>query len=466
MELKLSEILDNNETIRIDSNYFNKQSVYYDELLKNKPHFYLDNVVSGPFGSTLKSHSYLSEGIPFIRVENLKDRFTIRKDNLVYISDENNLILKNSQLFVNDLVMSKVGNTIGFISRIDEEMKTCNISENNLGIKLRNFTDNEKIYILVFLNSLYAQNLILRRISGNAQPKLNVSDMQKIPIPIFSTILKTKIADVVKLSNQKLKYSRILYEKSENILLKELGLLDFKPTKEKISIKSFSESFRISGRLDSEYYQPKYEEIISKIKNYKCGFDTLQKLCNLKDKNYKVKEDKYYKYIELSNIGTTGEITDFTYGLGKDLPTRARRIVKENDIIVSSIEGSLEKIALVTKELTGSLCSTGFYVINSDEINSETLLILFKNKIMQQILKKDCSGTILTSINKDEFSNIVIPIVSHHIQSEIKEKIKESFYLREQSKQLLRIAKKSVEIAIEKNEEIAIEWITEEVDKI
>lgn len=30
------------------------------------------HVVSGPFGSTLKSHSYLNEGIPFIRILDLK----------------------------------------------------------------------------------------------------------------------------------------------------------------------------------------------------------------------------------------------------------------------------------------------------------------------------------------------------------------------------------------------------------
>ena len=253
--------------------------------------------------------------------------------------------------------------------------------------------------------------------------------------------------------------SKTLYKKAENLLLEELDLLDFKPTKESISIKSFSESFGSSGRLDSEYYLPKYDEVMDRIKSYRGGFKTIEKICTLKDKNHKPKDTEYYQYIELSNIGNTGDITGFTYEKGKVLPSRARRLIKENDVIISSIEGSLQKIALVTKRFDNGLCSTGFYVINSSEINSETLLVLFKNKIMQEILKQNCSGTILTAMNKDEFLNILIPIIIPSIQTQIESKIKESFRLKEESKRLLELAKRSVEVAIEEGEEIALKFI-------
>jgi len=463
VELRFSEVLEDNETKRIDSEFFNKLSLIYDKQIKNLKHYFLTNVVSGPFGSTLKSHSYLTEGVPFIRVENLKDRYTIKKDELVYISDANNELLKNSQLFLNDLVMSKVGNTIGLIARVDEEIESCNISENNLGIKLGEFDEAKKLFILVYLNCKYAQNLILRRISGNAQPKLNVGDMLKVPIPIFSNNFQFKIETIVKFSYQKLEESKALYNESEKLLLKELNLLDFKPIEESIAIKSLKESFGSRGRLDSEYYQPKYDDIIEKIKSYQGGFEELKTACKLKDKNHKPQENQYYQYIELSNIGNTGDITGFTYDMGQDLPSRARRIVKQNDVIISSIEGSLEKVALVTKEFHNSLCSTGFYVIDSKKINSETLLVLFKNKVFQQILKQNCSGTILTAINKDEFVNIIIPIIDNSIQIQIEEKIKKSFELKEESKRLLDLAKKAVEIAIERNEDEAMEYLNAQV---
>jgi restriction endonuclease S subunit len=253
--------------------------------------------------------------------------------------------------------------------------------------------------------------------------------------------------------------SKTLYKQAEELLLKELDLLNFKPSKENIAIKTFKQSFGDSGRLDSEYYQPKYDEIINKIKSYKGGCDNINIACKLKNSNFKPNDKDLYKYVELSNIGTTGDITGFTYEKGKDLPSRARRFIKENDVIISSIEGSLEKIAIVGKDFDNSLCSTGFYVITSENVNSETLLVLFKNKIMQQILKQNCSGTILTNMNKDDFLDIIIPIINNKIQTEIEEKIKESFSLKQNSKELLEVAKKAVEIAIENRENEAMVYL-------
>ena len=123
---------------------------------------------------------------------------------------------------------------------------------------------------------------------------------------------------------------------------------------------------------------------------------------------------------------------------------------------------SSDSCAVVTEEYNNALCSTGFYIINSSKINSETLLVLFKSEPMQNILKKSCSGTILTAINKTEFQNIPVPIIEEKIQMIIKEKVSESFKLKKQSEELLEIAKRSVEMAIEDSEEMAIEYIKKE----
>ncbi len=55
----------------------------------------------------------------------------------------------------------------------------------------------------------------------------------------------------------------------------------------------------------------------------------------------------------------------------------------------------------------------------------------------------------------------MIPIIDDTIQTTIEEKIKESFKLKEESTQLLEVAKRAVEIAIEDGEEKAMEYIKE-----
>ena len=205
-----------------------------------------------------------------------------------------------------------------------------------------------------------------------------------------------------------------------------------------------------TGRLDAEYYQKKYEDYLQLIKNYCNGYELLYKVCALKDDEFMPNGKTEYRYIELADIGNSGNITGYTSNCGASLPTRARRKVNTNDVIVSSIEGSLQSCALIPREYDDSLCSTGFYVINSPQINSETLLVLFKSDLMQNILKQNCSGTILTAINGVYFKRIPIPLLPAEVQRRIAALIQKSFSLRKKSEELLEEAKAAVEAEIEK----------------
>lgn len=112
----------------------------------------------------------------------------------------------------------------------------------------------------------------------------------------------------------------------------------------------------------------------------------------------------------------------------------------------------MDSIALITEGYDDALCSTGFHVIQSDGLKSEVLLVLLKGIVGQLQLKKGCSGTILTAINKEEFSKIVVPKIREKKQIEIQEKVLDSFDLRKRAKKLLENAKHAVEIAIDQDE--------------
>ena len=60
----------------------------------------------------------------------------------------------------------------------------------------------------------------------------------------------------------------------------------------------------------------------------------------------------------------------------------------------------------------------------------------------------------------------VIPVLSEDKQTQIQQKIIESFDLRKQSRHLLECAKRAVEIAIENDEQTAIKWLEAETKEI
>ena len=442
-EVRLSE-LDSYQ--RIDAELYNKNYTCFKAAIKTIPYTTFEEECSvikkGIFD--IKSSCYSNSGIPFVRISNLKN-MTIDTSDIVYIPlEEHNKNFK-TELRRGDVVLSKTAIAAASIVNLD----CCNVSQDTVAIKLKPSSKVLSHYVVVFLNTKYGLEQLQRRFTGNVQMHLNLEECKKeVLIPIFPIQFQKKIQSLFENSICLNEQSRTLYSDAENLLLSELGLKDWQPNNKPVNIKQLKESFLASGRLDAEYYLPKYEDYTAFIRKYKGGVDTLGGVCTLNDKNFNPSENSEYKYIELSNIGNSGEITGCTISIGAELPSRARRLVRANDVIVSSIEGSLQSVALVTDEYDKAICSTGFYVVKSEIINPETLLVLFKSEPMQNLLKQGCSGTILTAIGRNELQNIVMPKIRNEVQTEIAKYVRKSISLRNEAKQLLESAKLKVEDAI------------------
>ncbi len=455
VELNYKEFRKDNFEFRIDSEYFLKSNLKYLKQLE-KVGF-----------KTIGGFSYVTDGIhtsiDYSETSNInlisatsprENYFDVSRE--AFISEIAHLNNPRTALKENDIIISTVG-TIGNCAVVTKSILPAN-SDRHVGIIRSNgsFLPN---YISTFLLTKFGRFQTWRESTGNVQLNLFIYRIRTLKIANLTKSFQTLIDYQVKSAHTKIELSKDLYLQAETLLLNTLGLKDFQPDTDPINIKSFKESFLSTGRLDAEYYQKKYEDYLKLIQSYSNGFGELTSVCNLKDNNYNPEDYKEYKYIELADIGKTGDIIGCTNAKGVELPTRARRIVKTDDVIISSIEGSLESCALVTEDYNNALCSTGFYVINSKQINSETLLVLFKSEPLQNILKQNCSGTILTAINKTEFKNIPLPLIDIDLQKKIKSFIKESFRLKKQSEQLLEAAKRAVEMAIEEGEEKGMEMI-------
>ncbi|EAJ9488446.1 TPA: restriction endonuclease subunit S [Campylobacter jejuni] len=458
--LKLSEAQKDNESKRIDSEYFKKEYLENEAIIKIKDNYaFLENfIVKMTGGATPLGADYPDKGIPFLRVQNIMQNY-FNVEDIVYISQQDDEYLKRSRLKFNDVLLTITGISYGKSAVVERDLVGANINQHSVKIEVKNINP---YFLSTFLNSKFGKLQSDKKITGVTRPALDYQSIKKFLIPIFPIEFQLEIQNLVKDSHKALEESKELYKKAEETLYLELGLdpknplqslLDSKTnntTKSlNISIRTLKESFLKTGRLDSEYYQSKYEDIEKFIKSYPNGYDSFSSIINNKDTNFTPKNNENYSYIELANIGNNGNISEPISDLGKNLPTRARRIVSKGDVIISSIEGSLSSCALITQEFDKHLVSTGFFVLNSKLLNGETLLVMFKSQIFQEYLKKFPSGTILCAINKEELSKILIPTIDPTTQEKIAKYIQESFNLRKKSKQLLDNAKIKVEEQIQ-----------------
>lgn len=412
--------------------------------------------------SLCNQFEYRESGIPFLRAKDIREGF-IDFSDVLYIDPEANDLLWKSKVQPETVLFTMSG-TVGNTAIAARESDYPINSSQDVA-KIRTNQRLNPYYLSVFLQSSYGKRQATRLPVGSVQQHVFLWQLENLVVPLFEDTFQTNLERCFKQVLRLQREADNSYQEAQTLLLSEIGLVVWQPRQQLTFVKSYSD-MQQAGRIDAEHFQPKYDDIISAIRGYPGGWDLLGSLVHMKDRNYKPEDETEYRYIELADIGDNGEITDCMVEEGQDLPSRARRKVAVGDVIVSSIEGSLNRIALIGQEYDQTLCSTGFHVLNSKSLNSETLLVLMKSVVGQLQLKKGCSGTILTAIGRDELDKLSLPIIPSDKQTHIKQKVTESFSLRKQAKHLLECAKRAVEIAIEEDEQTAINWLKSETDSL
>jgi type I restriction enzyme, S subunit len=84
-----------------------------------------------------------------------------------------------------------------------------------------------------------------------------------------------------------------------------------------------------------------------------------------------------FKYVDISSVDKDLKAIVRTQEvIGKDAPSRARKVIAANDVLVSTVRPNLNAVAVVPCELDGEIASTGFCVLrpNPTIVNARYLL--------------------------------------------------------------------------------------------
>lgn len=284
---------------RLDPEFFQNKYVVKYELVLSKNHQILDEfafVTDGEHGNA----QTFSEGYSkYYGARNVLSG--ILNDNSVeFITKEHHFKLRKTELKPRDLLISCVGANIGYAAIVPDNVGVGNIVRNVALIRSKTDILNE--YLHAYFLSKYGKELYIRMNTGNAQPLVSLDYINTVPVFIPSNGFQLKIKALIERALLSKHESKDIYTQAENLLLKTLGLSKFQPSQEPTNVKSFSDSFGSSGRLDAEYYQIKYEDYSSLVSSYSGGHEPFEMACQLKDKNFKPKDKTEYKYIELGCV--------------------------------------------------------------------------------------------------------------------------------------------------------------------
>lgn len=463
-EVLLSTTKERNNTFRIDSHYFEKEYLKLNKKLKQFPHWYLKDIVSKPIQTghtpSMKTDSFYGGEIALIKTDNLHEN-NIGQVFSDYLSSSGNALIARTELQEDDIITTIIGATEEVIARsalVLPEHLPANINQNIAQIRV-----NKQIalpeYINAYLNSKFGR-MYLRYLSRQTeQVNLNCQEVGLTIIPKFTKLFQQNIKICTVKANELQKHAEKLYIESESVLLSTLGMTEFMPTEKAVTIKSFSKSFGSSGRLDAEYFQKKYDRYESIIKSRSEGWTTIrEKFVHIKNKCDRTLPT--YKYIEIGDINVGSGSASANEIEKRYLPDNAKIITSVGDVLVSTVRPNRGAIAIL--DIDGCLVSGAFTVLREkSDYPKETLQVLLRSPIYRDWMLRFNVGTSYPVIKDDDVLNIPLPHISDAVNQQIAKKVRKSFELRHQSEQLLKNTKHAVEMAIELDEDRAVQWLRE-----
>lgn len=363
------------------------------------------------------------------------------------------------KLKMGDILFTRKGN-YGKNCIVDEVLSNSLISSEIM--LLRKKKNQFRIsYLSMFFNSKYGTEQVERNVHGVSNFSITQEAINKIKIPIFRDDFQLKIESAVKMAHTKQKQSRQTYKKAEEILLQQLDLLDYE-SNNALTYTTTKKEMDKARRFDAEYFQPKYDEIVATIKSYSGGWDTLDNLVLIR-KSIEVGSDEYKSqgipFVRVSNLSSF-EITEEKY-ISMDLYQALCGFQpSKGDILLTkdATPGIAHYLSEAPQKMLpsgGILCLTK----KLDKINGEYLTLVLNSVLTQEQVKRDVGGSVILHWRPDQIKETLIPILPKSKQLKIQKMVVESFNLRKQSKYLLECAKQAVEMAIEKDEKTAINWL-------
>lgn len=439
-EIKYSEYIQTYR-LRLDSDYYLKAYLANEKYLASK-----NSIKDISFSNILNIKNLrLKKDFNYLEISGIKSNslsYSYNKINFKEIPDRATYILSN-----NDVVVSTVRpnrNSVAFIHNANRLIGTSGLT-----VLRADSTKISPYYLFVFCKTKFFITKLMRENTATMYPAVSDYDVLNVKIPILSISFQQIINNKIEHAFKCIKQSQSLYKQAEKLLLETLGLNDFRPSQETINIKPFKESFLEKGRLDAEYYQPKYENIITHIKTFETK--QLGEIANIK-KSIEPGSDAYESegipFIRVSNMTKFG-ITETDIFLDKvkygnlDLQPKKDTILLSKDGSVGIAYKFEQDLDVIT---SGALLHL---TVEDKDFLPDYITLVLNSIIVKMQAERDAGGSIIQHWKPSEIEQVIIPKLPMATQEKIASLVQESFALRKESERLLIEAKEMVEREIE-----------------
>lgn len=353
-----------------------------------------NEIVSGPFGSNLKTSDYTNDGVPILRIQNVQRNALVFK-NIKHISQYKADQLSRHSYKKGDIVITKLGDPVGKACIIPDNMKDGIIIADLVRARLNHSLVSKK-FIVYQLNSEHVIQQFKAKTRGTTRPRVSLNQVRELNIVLAP--LKEQHRIVIKIEE--------LFSELDHA---EEGL--------KTSLKQ------------TDIYRQTLLKSAFDVKNNGGKIDKLEKIGTISTgttpskKNLAFYGTKYnfYKPGDLSNRENITESNEkLSYSGFKNA-----RIAPKNSILVTCIGATLGKTGLIRE--AGAFNQQINAIIPAHDFLPKYVYYQILSPEFQMQLKQNASSTTIPIINKSKFSKLNFVFLSFEKQKSIVQELEAKF---------------------------------------
>lgn len=176
-----------------------------------------------------------------------------------------------------------------------------------------------------------------------------------------------------------------------------------------------AQELRAKAREDaSVLLQAVYNDVVSSAQGGEFPFRELGQIVQRTEtRNPSESPDRAFVYVDISSVDTErGLIRAPKDYVGRDAPSRARRVIRTGDVLFSMTRPYLKGIALVPNELDNQICSTGFCVLRPrrEDIDPGWLLHSCRSDYMVDQVASKMRGSNYPAVSDKDVRSARIPL--------------------------------------------------------
>lgn len=451
-EITLSQAQQDNEVFRFDAEYFGKEALAVIARMQS-------------FGSdVLSSIATITDGIhtslPFVDdgdvkvlsakhpKENFIDRSLFETISAAFHAKNPRTALRE-----NDVLISTVG-TIGNSAVVTSDLLPAN-SDRHIGIVRLHKGTVSPYFLSTFLLGRFGRVQTWRETTGNVQPNLFISKIGKLLLPRVSDNFEKTVTQCVIRAYQLRAESGQNLEQAEATLLRALGLEDWKAAEPLSYVRSSRDAFG-AGRLDAQYFTPRVQALLDLLG--KDGLTIADVAPPRRQRFDPTKAGNTFNYIEIGDVCTDGSVESNTVATTA-APSRATQYVCSGDVLTSTVRPIRRLSALVDALHGGSVCSSGFVVLEPKGVSASTMLTYLRLPLVCELMDLHTSASLYPAISEQDLLALPIPRIGGKVQSQVDALVGAARQAKQRSSHLLNTAKRAVEIVIEQNEKAAMAYL-------